>query len=70
MAGEITTIDISATNPDRVLVGAGGVFWISNDGGASWDNITPVKATYARTSVAYFHPNNDNIIVAGDRSQL
>ena len=70
MAGEITTIDISATNPDRVLVGAGGVFWISNDGGASWSNITPAKATYARTSVAYFHPNNDNIIVAGDRSQL
>ena len=70
MAGEITTIDISATNPDRVLVGAGGVFWISSDGGASWDNITPAKATYARTSVAYFHPNNDNIIVAGDRSQL
>ena len=70
MAGEITTIDISTTNPDRVLVGAGGIFWISNDGGVSWDNITPIKATYARTSVAYFHPNNDNIIVAGDRSQL
>ena len=70
MAGEITTIDISSTNPDRVIVGAGGVFWISNNGGASWDNITPVKSTYARTSVAYFHPENDNIIVAGDRSQL
>ena len=70
MSGEITTIDISATNPDRVLVGAGGVFWISDDGGASWNNITPAKATYARTSVAYFHPSNDNIIVAGDRAQL
>ena len=70
MSGEITTIDISATNPDRVLVGAGGVFWISDDGGVSWNNITPAKAVYARTSVAYFHPNNDNIIVAGDRSQL
>ena len=70
MAGEITTIDVSATNPDRVLVGAGGIFWVSDDGGASWNNITPAKATYARTSVACFHPNNDNIIVAGDRSQL
>ena len=70
MAGEITTIDISATNPNRVLVGAGGVFWISNDGGDSWDNITPQKSTYARTSVAYFHPSNDNIILAGDRAQL
>lgn len=45
MAGEITTIDVSTTNPDRVLVGAGGVLWISNDGGASWNNITPAKAT-------------------------
>ena len=70
MAGEITTIDISSTNPDRVIVGAGGVFWISNDGGANWNNITPAKATYARTSVAYFHPADDNIILAGDRAQL
>lgn len=70
MAGEITSIDISTTNPDRVLVGAGGVFWLSNDGGASWDNITPTKATYARTNVACFHPSDDNIILAGDRGQL
>ena len=70
MAGEITTIDISSTNPDRVIVGAGGVFWISNDGGGNWENITPVKSTYARTSVAYFHPSDDNIILAGDRAQL
>ncbi len=70
MAGEITAIDISSTNPDRVLVGGGGVFWLSNDGGANWDNITPVKSTYARTSAAQFHPADDNIILAGDRSQL
>ena len=70
MAGEITTIDISNTNPDRVLVGAGGVFWISNDGGVNWENITPAKATYARTCNACFHPGNDNIILAGDRAQL
>ncbi len=70
MAGEITSIDVSNTNPDRVLVGAGGVFWISNDGGASWDNITPAKATYARTNVAVFHPLDENIILAGDRAQL
>ena len=70
MAGEITTVDISGSNPGRVLVGAGGVFWISNDGGENWDNITPQKSTYARTSVAYFHPADDNIILAGDRAQL
>lgn len=70
MAGEITTIDISSTNPDRVLVGAGGVFWISNDGGVNWDDITPEKNTYARTSSAQFHPSDDKIILAGDRAQL
>ncbi len=70
MAGEITTIDISSTNPDRVLVGAGGIFWISDDGGKNWNDITPTKSTYARTSVALFHPSNDKVILAGDRSQL
>ncbi len=70
MAGEITTVDVSSANPDRVLVGAGGVFWVSNDGGEYWDDITPEKTTYARTSCALFHPQNDNIILAGDRAQL
>lgn len=70
MAGEITTVDVSTTNPNRVLAGAGGVFWISNDGGDNWDNITPEKAAYARTSCALFHPSNDNVILAGDRAQL
>lgn len=70
MAGEITTVDVSTTNPNRVLAGAGGVFWISNDGGDNWDNITPEKATYARTSCALFHPSDDNVILAGDRAQL
>lgn len=70
MAGEITTVDISANNPNRVLVGAGGVFWISNDGGDNWENITPEKDKYARTSSALFHPADDNIILAGDRGQL
>lgn len=70
MGGEITTIDISSTNPDRVLVGAGGIYWQSVDGGMNWDNITPEKNTYARTSAAQFQPGNDNVILAGDRAQL
>ena len=70
MAGEITTIDVSTTNPDRVIVGGGGVFWLSNDGGVNWDNVTPQKSTYARTSVAVFKPGDDNVILAGDRAQL
>lgn len=70
MSGEITTVDVSATNPNRVLIGGGGVFWLSDDAGATWRDITPAKTVYARTSSAQFHPANDNIIIAGDRAQL
>ncbi len=70
MSGEITTIDVSKTNAQRVIIGGGGVFWLTNDGGDTWKDVTPTKHTYARTSVAEFHPVNDEVILAGDRSQL
>lgn len=70
MSGEITTIDISYSNPNRVVAGAGGVYWLSDDAGESWRDITPTKSTYARSNVALFHPENDQIILAGDRAQL
>ena len=70
MSGEITTIDVSSTNHKRVLIGGGGVFWLSDDEGETWRDITPVKTNYARTSVALFNPVDDKIILAGDRSQL
>lgn len=70
MSGEITTIDISHSNPERVLIGGGGVFWMSDDGGENWRNVTPEKYTYSRTNVAQFCPADDRIILAGDRAQL
>lgn len=70
MAGEITFVDISSTNPNRVIAGGGGVCWLTNDGGETWQNITPQKSTYARSSVGQFHPSDDNIILFGDRAQL
>lgn len=70
MSGEITFVDISSSNPDRVIVGGGGVCWISNDGGVTWKNITPQKSAYARSSAGQFHPTDDNVIVFGDRTQL
>lgn len=70
MSGEITTIDVSSTNHKRVIIGGGGVFWLSDDEGNTWRDVTPIKSKYARTSVAMFHPADDNIILAGDRSQL
>lgn len=70
MAGEITFLDISSTNPDKVIAGGGGVCWLSTDGGVTWQNITPQKTEYARSNVGQFHPENDNVIMFGDRSQL
>ena len=70
MAGEITFVDISSSNPDRVIVGGGGVCWLTNDGGETWKNITPQKSAYARSSVGQFHPTDDNVIMFGDRAQL
>ena len=70
MSGEITFVDISRTNPDRVIVGGGGVCWLTDDGGETWKNITPQKSTYARSSVGQFQPDNDQVIVFGDRAQL
>lgn len=70
MAGEITFVEISSSNPNRVLVGGGGVCWLTNDGGDTWQNITPEKTKYARSSTAQFHPENDNVILFGDRAQL
>lgn len=70
MAGEITFVDISSSNPDKVIVGGGGVCWLSTDGGDTWKNITPQKSAYARSSSGQFHPADDNIIVFGDRTQL
>ena len=70
MSGEITTVDVSSTNHNRVLIGGGATFWLSDDGGDSWRNITPQKSTYARTNVALFNPANDQEILAGDRAQL
>ena len=70
MAGEITFVEISSSNPNRVLVGGGGVCWLTNDGGNTWQNITPEKTKYARSSSAQFHPENDNVILFGDRAQL
>lgn len=70
MSGEITFVDISRTNPNRVIVGGGGVCWLTNDGGETWKNITPHKSMYARSGVGQFQPDNDQVIVFGDRAQL
>lgn len=70
LSGEITAVDISHSDPDKVVVGAGGAFWKSTDGGVIWNNITPDSYNYSRSNVIQFKPNDDNIILAGTRTNL
>lgn len=66
--GEITTIEVSYTNPDKVIVGAGPILWLTTNGGETWENITPsdMRDVYRRVRDAVFHPENDNIILLGN----
>ena len=70
LSGEITAVDISHTNPNKVIVGAGGAYWLTTDGGTVWKDITPDPYNYSRTSAAQFKPNNDKVILAGTRTNL
>lgn len=68
MGGEISSIDVSPTNPMKVLVGAGTFLWLSNDGGDSWQDITPqeVRPYSIKVRDAVFHPTNDQQILVGN----
>ena len=70
LSGEVTAVDISHTNPNKVIVGAGGAFWLTTDGGTVWKDITPDPYNYSRTNAAQFKPNNDKVILAGTRTNL
>lgn len=64
--GEITTVEVSRTNPDKVLVGGGMTLWLTLDGGDSWQNITPSGVRpFQRVRDAVFDPTNDSRILMG-----
>lgn len=68
--GEITSVEVSPTDANKVLVGAGTFLWLTTDGGNTWRDITPasVRAYSAKVRDAVFHPTNDNeMLVANDR---
>lgn len=70
MGGEVNTLEISYTNSDKLIVGAGPFLWITEDGGESWQDITPAQLRTASVMVrdAVFHPTNDSeILLATDR---
>lgn len=70
--GEISSVEVSPTNPDKVLVGAGTFVWLTTDGGASWKDITPqsVRTYNVRVRDAVFHPSDDNQMLVGNDKGL
>lgn len=66
--GEISTIDVSPTNAQKVLVGAGTFVWLSTDGGNTWTDITPsqVRSRSVRVRDAAFHPSDDRQMLLGN----
>lgn len=64
--GEISTVEVSKTNPDKVVIGANMNLWLTTDGGENWTDITPsgVKK-FKRVRDAVFNPNDDNRIIMG-----
>lgn len=70
--GEIKTLEISYSNPDKVLVGAGYFLWLTTDGGNTWKNITPPELRNSNSLVrdAVFHPEDDNRILLGNGKGL
>ena len=64
--GEVSTVEVSETSADKVLVGAGMSLWLTEDGGDTWKNITPRGAgSFKRVRDAVFDPKNDNRILMG-----
>lgn len=70
--GDIKTVEISYTNPNKVLIGAGSFLWLTTDGGANWEDITPSQIRKANTMVrdAVFHPTDDNCMMVGNDKGL
>lgn len=68
LGGEITSVEVSPTNPQKVLVGAGSFLWLTDNGGDSWIDITPtqVKNYSTRVRDAVFHPDNDQQMLVGN----
>lgn len=67
--GEINALEISRKDPNRVVVTAGSLVWLTTDGGETWSNITPehFRVTYKRVRDMVIHPTDDNtFLLAND----
>lgn len=70
--GDIKTVEISYSNHDKVLIGAGSFLWLTNDGGNKWEDITPqrLRSVDAMVRDAVFHPDNDQHMLMGNNYGL
>ncbi len=84
--GLISSLEVSRSNPNKVLASAGSVLWLSTDGGKHWTNITPTphkfdlkkwreshypyRNQYKHIKDAIFDPENDNTILMGNDAGL
>lgn len=67
--GPITSVEISRSNPDKVIVSGGSLVWLTTDGGKTWTNITPteLRNVYKRVRDVVINPTNDNtFLMAND----
>lgn len=64
--GEVSTVEISKSNADKVIAGAGMTLWLTEDGGDTWSNITPKNVKpFQLIRDAVFDPQDDTRIILG-----
>lgn len=66
--GEVSAIDVSTSDHNKVVVSAGPFAWLTTDGGNTWRDITPsqISSKSYRTRDIVFNPTNDNEILLGN----
>lgn len=66
--GEVSAIDVSPKDENKVVVCAGPFVWLSTNGGNSWTDITPtqIRNKSYRTRDVVFNPVNDKEILMGN----
>uniref|UniRef100_A0AB33IWZ0 Sortilin N-terminal domain-containing protein n=1 Tax=Prevotella sp. GTC17254 TaxID=3236794 RepID=A0AB33IWZ0_9BACT len=70
--GDIKTVEISYSNPNKVLIGAGSFLWLTTDGGKNWKDITPKQLRNVNAMIrdAVFHPTDDKRMIVGNDKGL
>ncbi|HEY9542729.1 VPS10 domain-containing protein [Prevotella sp.] len=70
--GDLKTVEISYTDPNKVVIGAGSFLWLTTDGGNKWKDITPKQLRNVNAMIrdAVFHPTDDKRMIVGNDKGL